>query len=230
MGRPTSPPSCYECGAEVSVDENGVSYHLEPDGSIDYDRDADHVAIPDDGDAFAAFARTAHPTRTGGVERREAMASALRDRARELNGRTLDEIRSLRPLGRPSELSAAMGLRPNRGQVVSTPLGYFVFAKDRSPSRAQAERWAERDAEAERLFGEAAGLNYHYLEPGQTVGNQRALRHAQGLRERGLLDEPEEAQVAELERFWAENPGAAWGVVDDDGRVVTGTEWEAKRR
>lgn len=225
------PRSCYECGAGASVDENGVSNHLDADGNIDYDADAEHVAIPDDDYAFSSSGSTsAPPTRTGGAGHRERLAASLRDRARDINGEMLDEIRALRPLGRPSELSAAMGLRPKRGQVVSTPLGYFVFAKDRSPSRSQLDSWAERDAEAGRLFDEAAGLGYYYLEPGRTVGNQVALRHAQGLRDRGLLDEAEAAQVAELERFWAENPDASWGVVDDDGRVITGIEWEAKHR
>lgn len=37
---------CRECGNEMQIDENGVSNHLD-DGFIDYDQDADHVAIAD---------------------------------------------------------------------------------------------------------------------------------------------------------------------------------------
>lgn len=39
---------CVECGEEVWLDDHEVAYHTGdgPDG-IDYDADADHVAIPD---------------------------------------------------------------------------------------------------------------------------------------------------------------------------------------
>ncbi len=36
---------CYECGEPVVTEENGVSHHLNDDGEIDYDADADHVAL-----------------------------------------------------------------------------------------------------------------------------------------------------------------------------------------
>ena len=40
---------CVECGQEMWIDGNGVSYHDGdgPDG-VDYDADADHVAVSDD--------------------------------------------------------------------------------------------------------------------------------------------------------------------------------------
>ena len=38
---------CYECGGPCFVDENGVAYHVSEDGDIDYDTNADHVAIPE---------------------------------------------------------------------------------------------------------------------------------------------------------------------------------------
>lgn len=39
---------CHECGNEMRVDETGVSNHLTGDGGIDYEQDADHVALADD--------------------------------------------------------------------------------------------------------------------------------------------------------------------------------------
>ena len=38
---------CASCGGEVVVEQNGVTHHLAPDGDIDYDADADHVALDD---------------------------------------------------------------------------------------------------------------------------------------------------------------------------------------
>lgn len=36
--------SCAECGADMAVDENEVSRHLDPDGETDFEADAHHVA------------------------------------------------------------------------------------------------------------------------------------------------------------------------------------------
>ncbi len=36
--------SCFECGADMAEDENGVTRHLDPDGETDFDADAHHVA------------------------------------------------------------------------------------------------------------------------------------------------------------------------------------------
>ena len=36
---------CTECGAECVVEEDGTSHHLDEDGSVDYNADADHVAL-----------------------------------------------------------------------------------------------------------------------------------------------------------------------------------------
>jgi len=46
---------CRECGQEMKI-EAGVSYHLDADGNVDHDADADHVAIAEldrDNDGFA---------------------------------------------------------------------------------------------------------------------------------------------------------------------------------
>lgn len=40
--------SCRECGGPCQLDENEVSNHVDEDGNIDYDLDADHVAIPEE--------------------------------------------------------------------------------------------------------------------------------------------------------------------------------------
>lgn len=41
--------SCVECGEPFETEPAGSTYHVTADGDRDYDRDADHVAIPDDG-------------------------------------------------------------------------------------------------------------------------------------------------------------------------------------
>lgn len=38
---------CAECGFEMMEDDNGVSYHLNEDGTIDHEMDDDHAAICD---------------------------------------------------------------------------------------------------------------------------------------------------------------------------------------
>ena len=40
--------SCYQCGNPMRLDENGVSYHVDEDGNIDHDQDADHVAYAEE--------------------------------------------------------------------------------------------------------------------------------------------------------------------------------------
>jgi hypothetical protein len=40
--------TCYECANEMIIDDTGVSYHVTPEGAIDHDADADHVAIDED--------------------------------------------------------------------------------------------------------------------------------------------------------------------------------------
>lgn len=48
---------CHECGKDVVVEDNGVSHHLTADGAVDFDADADHVAIDDSefDEVFAAM-------------------------------------------------------------------------------------------------------------------------------------------------------------------------------
>lgn len=38
---------CKECGNDCKVDNNGIVNHYNEDDKIDYDLDADHVAIPE---------------------------------------------------------------------------------------------------------------------------------------------------------------------------------------
>ena len=40
--------TCYECGNPMQIDDVEVSNHLTADGAIDYDQDADHVAVDED--------------------------------------------------------------------------------------------------------------------------------------------------------------------------------------
>lgn len=39
--------SCARCAGEVVIERDGVSHHLDPDGCVDHDADADHVALDD---------------------------------------------------------------------------------------------------------------------------------------------------------------------------------------
>lgn len=48
--------SCAECGQAMQIDDDGVANHLTEEGEIDYDADAEHVAIDEreypDGDGM----------------------------------------------------------------------------------------------------------------------------------------------------------------------------------
>ena len=37
--------TCKDCGNEMKIDSNGIANHLDSDGNIDFDQDADHVAL-----------------------------------------------------------------------------------------------------------------------------------------------------------------------------------------
>lgn len=39
---------CYECGEAMEIDSNGIANHVDEDGNIDHERDADHVAVDDE--------------------------------------------------------------------------------------------------------------------------------------------------------------------------------------
>ena len=41
--------NCYECGQKMIIQRDGVSHHV-VDGDIDYEADADHVAVEDESD------------------------------------------------------------------------------------------------------------------------------------------------------------------------------------
>ena len=43
---------CHECGQSFKVDDNDIANHVDEDGEIDHDADADHVpfALEDDDD------------------------------------------------------------------------------------------------------------------------------------------------------------------------------------
>ena len=40
--------TCKECGNEMEINSNGIANHLDGDGNIDFDQDADHVALADE--------------------------------------------------------------------------------------------------------------------------------------------------------------------------------------
>lgn len=40
-------PVCSECGGDYIISKGGISNHVDADGGIDYDKDANHVAFGD---------------------------------------------------------------------------------------------------------------------------------------------------------------------------------------
>lgn len=52
---------CHECGKAYTLDSNGVSYHQDDNGNIDYDLDRDHVAFGEEPIPEQEVAMPFHP-------------------------------------------------------------------------------------------------------------------------------------------------------------------------
>lgn len=164
-------------------------------------------------------------------EARFQEAQAARDRADKLRQQVLTEVRALRPIGVPSEISLAMGARPKKGVLVGTPVGTFVFAKDRLPAETQIADWEEAYRVAKELDENAMFLGMRVgLDVDTVTGNREVwLAEMQRLQEAGWLTSQEEDFVAQVERFFARNPEAKYGVMTESGEIVTEEQYDEER-
>jgi hypothetical protein len=146
------------------------------------------------------------------------IAREFQERADAITTRIYTEIYSFKPLGRMTELGEALGGEPSRGKAVTTPLGTFVFAKNRVPDSQTTERWRIQHAESERL--NKASARYTVIsfkpQPNTVTGNFRVVEEGRYFREQGLLSPEEDQHLRELEQFWASHPDLdrekGWGV------------------
>ena len=128
------------------------------------------------------------------------------------------ELQQLRPIGAMTELGAVLGMRPHRGVLRNVP-GYstpLIFAKARQPHASDLERWQQLQDESEACYREAAELAWGIvIDDNRTIGNRRALEHAQRLQARGLTTPEEDSFILRLRAFWAEHPQATTGIVSN---------------
>lgn len=55
-------PLCHQCGQDFEIDEEGVATHVNENGDVDYDTDADHVPYKlDDDDSDSDFEKDLLP-------------------------------------------------------------------------------------------------------------------------------------------------------------------------
>lgn len=165
------------------------------------------------------------PTPETGADRRLKMAKELQEQADKINTKIFAEIYSFKPLGRMTELGEALGAEPPKGKAVTTPLGTFVFAKNRMPDNQSVEKWHIQHAESERLSKASARYTSVFLKPrpNTVTGNFRVVEEGRFFREKGLLSPEEEQHLAQLEQFWASNPDLdrekGWGVYREGGKI-----------
>jgi hypothetical protein len=151
---------------------------------------------------------------------RHQRSDALRAEADKLVAGILAEVRALVPMGIASDVSLAMGARPTRGVLVSTPLATYVFAKARVPSQDQLDAWEQAYRRAEDLRRQALDLSsWSVIEKGRTIGNRLPLEQGERLAAAGLLGRFELAHLAALRAFWDAHPDASTGVVRAGGAI-----------
>jgi hypothetical protein len=157
--------------------------------------------------------------------RRMKIAREFQERADAITTRIYTEIYSFKPLGRMTEFGEALGGEPSRGKAVTTPLGTFVFAKNRVPDSQTTERWRIQHAESQRL--NQASARYTVIsfkpQPNTVTGNFRVVEEGRYFREQGLLSPEEDQHLHELEQFWASHPDLdrerGWGVYRESGKI-----------
>jgi hypothetical protein len=167
----------------------------------------------------------APPTAETGADQRLKMAKELQEKAYKINTKIFAEIYSFKPLGRMTELGEALGAEPPKGKAVITPLGTYVFAKNRVPDNQAVEKWRIQHAESERLSQASARYSSVFLEPrpNTVTGNFRVVEEGRFFREKGLLSPEEEQHLTQLEQFWASHPDLdrekGWGVYREGGKI-----------
>ena len=143
-----------------------------------------------------------------GAKKRRRLAQDFGERASKIDRQIYSEIRSYKPMGRMSEMAEVMGLEPKRGEAIVTPLGTYVFAKARVPSKDVVKRWETSSQEAKNLRTKEADYASVNLQgkPNTWTGNFRVVEHGRKLRAEGLLSKEEERKLKRLEAFWKQHP------------------------
>lgn len=155
----------------------------------------------------------------GGPAARQAARAKLENEARAILVRIGHEVSELAPMGTTSAFMAGFA-RPRRGVVHSTPVGHFVFAKSRQPSREQLDRWAADAKRADQMQQNAVHFSWGlWARPGTTVGNTVVVERGRELQAAGLLSASEIRLLDRLAEFWEQNPDADTGVWEDDGSL-----------
>jgi hypothetical protein len=155
-----------------------------------------------------------------GPRARITAQARLRDQAATLRATILHEVQALRPMGTVTPFMAAMA-RPQRGVVASTPIGIFLFVKDRQPTPLDLADWSELERQAHELEEQAVVFSWGLEErPNTTTGNYRVVETGRALQQRNMLSPRELAALDRLDAFWTANPDAACGVYGK-GRVIT---------
>lgn len=168
-----------------------------------------------------------------GADRRMKIAKEFQDRADAITTKIYAEIYSFKPLGRMTELGEALGGEPSKGKAVTTPLGTFVFAKNRVPDSQAIERWRIQHAESERLSKGSARYSVISFkpQPNTVTGNFRVVEEGRYFREQGLLSPEEDQHLRELEQFWASHLDLdrekGWGVYRESGKIELPTPIES---
>lgn len=160
-----------------------------------------------------------------GADRRLRLANELQEKADKITTSIFAEIYSFKPLGRMTGLGEAMGAEPPKGKAVTTPLGTFVFAKNRMPDIPTIEKWRVQHAESERLNKASSRYTTVFLkpQPNTVTGNFRVVEEGRYFREQGLLSPEEDQHLRELEQFWISHPDLdrekGWGVYRESGKI-----------
>jgi len=160
-----------------------------------------------------------------GADQRLKIAKELQEKADKIVTAIFAGIYSFKPLGRMTELGEALGAEPPKGKAVITPLGTYVFAKNRVPDNQTVEKWRIQHMESERLS--KAGVRYSSVflkpRPNTVTGNFRVVEEGRFFREKGLLSPEEDQYLAQLEQFWSSHPDLdrekGWGVYKEGGKV-----------
>lgn len=130
-------------------------------------------------------------------------------------------IKSYNPMGKMNDLALIMGIRPAKGVLINTPLGVYVFAKSRQPSKELCDEWENLYKEYDRLLKESARLSVSIIiDDNRTIGNIRYLEQCLKLQEENLTTSEEDKFLDKLTRFWLKNPSAECGIVKGENIEV----------
>lgn len=163
-----------------------------------------------------------NPDDTSIIEERNKRVADLHEQARAERARIYDELHHYRPIGQASDLGSVLlggGVKPRRGEALSTPVGTFLFAKDRKPTETQVRDWYASEKKAQDLNSEAAkvrsaaGVDELLSGNDVTIGNRNYLATIREANDKGLLTSSEHDSYVKLQKFWDEHPDAESGVV-----------------